>query len=638
MALFGYAGKTLQVDLSSQRTVDVPTMDYAPGFLGGRGIAARMYWDQVSPKASAFDAENTLVFAVGPLAGIPVLGGSRWTVCGKSPLTSPEHFCYNNLGGRWGATMKFAGYDSIAVQGQADGPVYVFIHDGKAELRDASGLWGKGAIETREMLKAELGSTARVVTIGPAGENMVSTASLLADNDASGSGGLGAVMGSKRLKAIVIKADTRRPNVAHPDRLRELTQYYRGFGKGVFTAWGGDFMVTGPQTKKDPCYGCLGNCLRVMYSAENGSKGKFMCQSGLFYQAWSYRHYGESNEVPFHANRLCDDYGLDTWALEQMIAWLYRCHRSGVLSEESTGLPLSKLGSLEFIETLVRMIAFRQGFGDVLARGMAGAAVAIGDEATTQIRHVDPYEPRLYITTALLWAVEPREPIQELHEVGLPLAQWASWAKKVDGAHVSSDVIRAIGRKFWGSEAAADFSTCEGKALAAKIIQEREYAKECLVLCDWVFPIMESRNTDDHVGDPTLESKILSAVTGEDVGEEALYRIGERVFNLQRSILLREGHRGRADDRIPEEWHTSPLKRGAMDPECLVPGKDGAVISRIGAVVDRADFERMKDEFYELRGWDRSTGLQRRHTLQGMGLKDVADDLEARGMLAPEAN
>ena len=637
MSLYGYAGNILRIDLSTRKYHVDPTLDYAD-YLGGRGLAAKIYWDEVPPGVSAFDEKNTLIFSIGPLAGIPALGGSRWVASGKSDLSAPGHLCHSNLGGRWGAELKFSGYDAIVTQGKSDIPAYIFVHDGVVEVKDASALWGRGAVETRAALKKDLGDSVKVVAIGPAGENMATTANLMADNDASGSAGLGAVMGSKRLKAIAVKGDNRKVNIAHPDRLRDITNYFRGLGKGVFTAWGTDFMVSGPQVKKDPCYGCLGNCLRVMYTAENGKKGKSMCQSGLFYLQWSFRHYGEQNDVPFYANRLCDDYGLDTWALEGMLGWLYRCYRAGVITEENTGLPLSKLGSLEFIESLVRLISFREGFGDLLARGLETAAETLGSEATSLVRHVDPYEPRLYITTALLWAMEPREPIQALHEVGMPMAQWSSWAKNLEGAYVTSEVVKAIAERFWGSQAAADFSTWEGKALAAKLIQDRQYAKECLVVCDWVFPVIEIKNSEDHVGDPTLESSILSAVIGKDIFEEDLNRIGERVFNLQRAIMVREGHRGREDDILPEEWHTSPLKKGVMDPECLVPGKDGEVTTRIGAVVDRQEFEKMKDEYYQLRGWDVTTGLQTLDSLNKLKLEDVAEGLKERGLIAKPAD
>jgi aldehyde:ferredoxin oxidoreductase len=356
-----------------------------------------------------------------------------------------------------------------------------------------------------------------------------------------------------------------------------------------------------------------------------------MCQSSTFYQPWSQKYYGRQNDVPFYATKLCDDYGLDTWALELMILWMKRCYKAGILTDEKAGIPISQLGSLDFIQTLVRKISLREGLGDMLARGLDKAADFLGSEARREVRHTDPYDPRLYITTALLWATEPREPIQQLHEVGLPIAQWVNWVKKIEGAYLSSEVLRAIARRFWGSEIAADFSSYEGKALAAKQIQDREYAKECLILCDWLWPVMASEYSEGYVGDPSLESAILSAVTGDEVNEEGLYRIGEKVFNLQRAILIREGHRGREDDRIPEEWHTVPLKSNAVNADCVVPGKHGEVVCRKGAVVDRQAFERMKDEYYQLRGWDVATGFPSCAKLEELELDDVAQYLEQRG-------
>jgi aldehyde:ferredoxin oxidoreductase len=595
--------------------------------LGGRGIAAKIYWNEVSPEARAFDEGNRLIIALGPLAGVPLLGGSRWGVFGKSPLSLSDKFCYSNLGGQWGAGLKFAGYDGLVIQEKSDKPVYVFIHDGIVDIKDASSLWGKGARETRDILKNELGKEVRVVTIGPAGENRVTTATMLADGDASGSGGLGAVMGSKRLKAIVIKSRKKEIRVAEPEKLRKITDYLRGLGKGNVLVWGMDFMAQGQMAKRAPCYGCLGNCVRVNYVADDGSKGKFMCQSRFFYLPMALEFYLEENDVPFHATRLCDDFGLDTWALQSTIEWLVRCHEAGIISEKDVGLPMSKVGSLEFIQTLVKMISCREGFGDVLAGGLERAAKEFGQKGMIQIKHTNAYDPRLYITNALLFPFEPREPIQQIHEVGLTLAQWASWAKGVEGAHISSEVLRGIARRFWGSEAAADFSTYEGKALAAKKIQDRQYAKESLMVCDWMFPLLDIPNSEDHIGDPALESKIVSAVLGKDLDEQSLNRIGERVFNLQRAILAREGHRGRSDDKLPDEWHTSPLETHVADPDCLVPGENGEPISRVGAVVEKQEFERMKDEYYELRGWDVATGRQTKRKLEEMGLDDTVEGL-----------
>jgi len=151
MPTYGYAGKILRVDLSSGNIAKVSTLDYADRFLGGRGIATKVYWDEVLPEVSAFDAENRLILANGPLCGLPAIAGSRWEVCGKSP-TTPEQFSYGNLGGRWGAELKFAGYDGIIIKGAADSPKYLLIDGGDVELRDASFVWGKKVSETQKMI------------------------------------------------------------------------------------------------------------------------------------------------------------------------------------------------------------------------------------------------------------------------------------------------------------------------------------------------------------------------------------------------------------------------------------------------------------------------------------------------------
>jgi len=652
METYGYAGKILRVDLSSGSTSDTPTMDYAEKFVGGRGIAAKIYWDEVPPEVNAFDAENRLIFATGPLGGLPALSGSRWQVCGKSPSSTPQQFCYGNLGGRWGAELKFAGYDAIVVKGKSEKPVFIFLHDDVVELRDASSLWGRGAIETREILKDELGVTARVVAIGPAGENMAIMSTLLADNDASGSGGLGAVMGSKGLKAIVVGGTGKRIKVAQPEKLRDITKYYRGLGR-TFPTTGWEYLsrwsrdpilglrtIPGDEMKKEPCYGCLGRCARKKYEAADGKTGKFICHSAFFYQPWAERFYGDWTDVPFYATKLCDNYGLDAVDIDLIVNWLNGCYQAGILTDENTGMPLSKLGSAEFIETLVTKVALRDGFGDNLANGIEEAAHIVGSDAEQQLDSAGylaepgyhPYGPRLYLANALLYAMEPRIPINQLHEVGLPIAKWAAGTMGL--TYVTSDVVRAIAKRFWGGELAADFNTYDGKALATKKIQDREYAIECLILCNFLWPIMENDHTEDHVGDPTLESRILSVVIGKEISEEGLYEIGERVFNLQRAILVREGHRGREFDNLPDFFFTVPLDYDQANPECIVPGRDGEVTSRKGAVVDREKFERMKDEYYEFRKWDVATGLQTRSNLENLALADVAHDLEGRGLLS----
>jgi aldehyde:ferredoxin oxidoreductase len=636
---FGYAGKILRVDLSSQSITYTPTEVYSDKYLGGRGIATRIFWEEVTPDVKALDPENRLLIFNGPLAGFNGIGSPRWTVCGKSPLTIPEHFSYCNLGGSWGVQLKFAGYDGMVIQGKAVKPVYIYINDDTIEIRDASALHGKTTVETRNAMKKKLGEDLSVVACGPAGENLVSFASLLADNDASGSCGFGAVMGSKNLKAIAVSG-SRRPAASNPLRLKELTGLVRELKKDSIGS-GQQDLIVGNQAKKDICYGCIGACIRQTFQAKDGTKGKFACGSAWFYQERAMRYYGEWNEVPFFATRLCDGYGLDTESMHTLIMWLNRSNKAGILTEKETGIPFSMIGSYEFIDILVKKISHREGFGDVLAQGLIRAAEAVGKNSwdlitdyTSKAGYGSEYCPRMYIVSGLLYAMEPRLPIHQVHEVGVTLIAWLDWMRKSEGSYLSTDVFREIARRFWGSELAADFSTYDGKALAAAKIQDREYAKESLILCDWMWPIVHVSHSPDHVGDPTLESKLLAAVTGNPIDEEGLYRIGERIFNLQRAILTREGHRGRHSDILPQPFYTRPLRTSVQDPECLAPGKGGEIISRKGAVVDKDEFENMKDEYYQLRGWDVATGLQTRAKLDELGLTDAANDLEKRGLLA----
>ncbi|MEE8372760.1 MAG: aldehyde ferredoxin oxidoreductase N-terminal domain-containing protein, partial [Dehalococcoidia bacterium] len=254
--LMGYAGKILRVDLSSGVVSNVQTSDYADTFLGGRGIAAKIYWDEMLPDVGPFDPESRLMFMIGPLAGFPGFGGSRWTVCGKSPLTVPEQFSYSNFGGSWGARLKSSGFDGIVVQGKSDKPVYLFVRDGAAEIRDASQLRGKRTVEVRDILKGELGGSVSSVACGPAGENRVAFAGLLADNDATGSCGFGAVMGSKNLKAIAV-AGSGKAAPANPERLDELRRLVRDLKRDSIGE-GQQDLVLGSKMRKDVCLGCIG--------------------------------------------------------------------------------------------------------------------------------------------------------------------------------------------------------------------------------------------------------------------------------------------------------------------------------------------------------------------------------------------
>lgn len=636
--MYGYAGKILRVDLSLGRTWVQPTSDYAE-FIGGRGFAVKVHWDEVPPHVGALDPENRLTFMTGPLAGFPGFGGSRWLVCAKSPATEPEQFCYSNLGGIWGAALKSAGFDGIVVQGKAERPAYLLVRDGTAEIRDAGDLWGKGAIAARETLKARLDGV-HVVACGPAGENMVVSASLTADGDSTGTGGMGAVMGSKNLKAVAVSRGRMKPVAAYPDMMRRLIDYRRWLigHRDMLRYYLQYQQVAEGKWKKSYCWGCPGPCVRIGWIADDGRDGKFFCQSALVYQTRAQMFYGTENpDVPFMVTKLCDDLGLDTRAVHIAMSWLARCYKTGLLSPEDTGIPLDKVGSLEFAEAVLHKMAYREGIGDLLAGGIQHAAAAVGGKAISNLDELhmkaqqdEVYGPRIYMVNGILYAVEPRMPIQHLHETSVQVEQLLHTMYGLPGAFVNGKTLQRVGAKFFGSEEAVNYFSPEGKALAARIIQDRQYAKESLVVCDLVWCVMTSPNTMDHVADPELAARFFMAATGIEQDDAELRRTGEKIFNLQRAIVMREGH----VDSLPEFLYRLPVKAQVINPEVLVPGPDGKPASRKGAVLDRAEFDGVMREYYGLRGWNPATGLQTRAKLQELGLSLVAEDLAGRGLLA----
>ncbi len=305
-------------------------------------------------------------------------------------------------------------------------------------------------------------------------------------------------------------------------------------------------------------------------------------------------------------------------------------------------LPLAKRGSLEVIEPLVDRIVKRQGFGDLLALGMRRASLEKGGAAAEAglLRAMpsgytnDAYGARVFMTTALMYATEPRNPIIQLHEVNFTLLRWVLW-HTTSGAMspISTDDLRAIANRAWGSEAAADFSTYEGKARAAFMIQNREHAKESMVACDRYYPMLGTSEEEDHLGDLTLVPRMFEAVTGRTLSEDDYYRIGQRSVNLQRAIMAREGRSGRRDDSLAEFNFSVPAETcegvfGIFNPDLELPGSGDAIVVRKGATLDRAAFETMKDDYYRLRGWDAASGLQTEAVLHDLGLDFVCRELE----------
>jgi aldehyde:ferredoxin oxidoreductase len=637
--IYGWCGKILNVDLSNFRVTERDTMDYADRFLGGRGIATRIYWEEVGPDVGALDPENRLILMSGPLGGTGVQGASRFEAVGKSPMLMPEGFCYGNLGGFFGPYLKRAGYDGIVISGRSEKPVYVWIHDGKTKILDASLLWGKGVYDVREILKKTYGKNVRFVTTGVAGENMCRSANLMTDNEGSATGGFGAVMGSKNLKAIAVLGSGS-PLVANPEKLKELNQLTIRLNKRD------PLQVPFPEeqvrrTGKSSCYQCGLDCkYRNSFRTASGKDVVRKCQSMFVYLPWVFKRPGESTETAVDATGICNDLSICTMEMANIIHWLDSCYQSGYLTEKETGLDISNLGTHAFFENLANMIAHRQGFGDILAEGLLRAGEKLGDRAkahfTNEVSDVGDgatYSGREYLMNGLLYALEPRQPIAMLHETSWLTGLWAMNQANPESSPVTSKVFRDAATKFWGHEKAWDLTTQEGKAMAAVNIMNRTYVKDSLLLCDSSWPIMVSWSTPDHVGDPGLESRIFSAVTGIETNEIGLNQYGERIFNLQRGVLLREGRRPKADD-VPDEFNfTDPVETVFMNPDVIVPGPGQEVISRKGQTLDRDVFEAMRKEFYDLRGWNSESGLQKAKTLEHLGLSDLAQDLKQIDMI-----
>jgi aldehyde:ferredoxin oxidoreductase len=635
--VFGWTGKILSVDLTGSNISELETMNYADRFLGGRGVASRIYWEQVAPETGALDPGNALILMSGPLTATGVPGASRFEAVSKSPMTNPEGFCYGNLGGYFAPYLKRAGYDGVVVTGKAEKPCYIFIDDGKVEILDASFLWGKGIYETRDLLKEKHGQQVRFVTTGPAGENQCRAATLITDHEGSATGGFGAVLGSKNLKAIAVNG-TGHPAVAHPDELKELIKYTMKLSER------GTLRMPIPKQHakyagKASCYQCGLDCLRGTFKTVNGKEAVSKCGPLMFYMGEALQK-GEEIDLAFDATDMVNDYSLCTNEVGSIIRWLSACYETGFLSEEDTGIEMGELGTRAFIEDLLSMISHREGFGDVLADGLLRIGDKLGDKALEFFPLVVPgvgggsgYAPRMYNTNAMLYALEPRTPIAMLHEVSYMIARWLLHQIRPELSPTTADVFRRAATKFWGHEKAWDLTTYEGKAEASARIQDRTYIKDSLPLCDCAWPITDSFNTPDNIGDSELESKIFTAVTGIEVNEQGLLEYGERIFNQQRAILLREGWKAKEDD-IPADFNfNEPVQMDGLNPRLIVPGPDEEPVSVKGRVLDRARFEEMREKYYNLRGWNPETGLQTEERLESLGLSDLAQDLKMAGHL-----
>jgi aldehyde:ferredoxin oxidoreductase len=251
----------------------------------------------------------------------------------------------------------------------------------------------------------------------------------------------------------------------------------------------------------------------------------------------------------------------------------------------------------------------------------------------TRSNETRDYDPRYMLVNALIYPFEPRRAIHLLHATSLVIARWQNNIAGFDDAYISPEKFKEIAREYWGSIEAGDFGTFEGKALAAKKIQDYGYMKESLVICDLAWPIYPVKLKTNDSGFSTIESKILSAITGRNIDEDTFGLIGERIFNLQRAIMIRQGTGGKEGDTIMDFYHEEPLGSMFKNPECIAPGKEKEQISRKGYILDRSDFEKLRDEYYLLRGWDVETGFQTITKLKELDMEDIALGLDKLELL-----
>jgi aldehyde:ferredoxin oxidoreductase len=633
--MHGWMGKILHVDLTSSEISTLPTQPYAGKYLGGRGIASRLYRETVKPETGAFEPANHLIFITGPLVATGAQGATRMAVAGKSPMTCPEQYCYGNIGGFFPAELKKAGYDGLVVTGCAPHPVYLLVEDDNAELRDASPLRGKGAYDVGDFLLVTHGGKTRFLTTGVAGENRVRSAIIFGSHQSTSTAGFGAVMGSKNLKAVAVKGSGR-PSVYDPVKLKELNRYVISISKRLDLTIPPDVTMSGhghllEAVGKGKCYQCGLTCIRNRY--RYGGRPDLVdyrrCEAMEYYMPWKYSREDEPVDTFYNAPILANDYSICTFELRSMINWLYDCYQAGALSEEETGLPLSKTGTAGFLEKLLHSIAYREGFGDLLAEGLFRAvrkapekARALLNPGVLPVGENDVTLPRTSIVHSLLDPMEPRMS-RPLAHGGFARAAWAANRMNPEISPVTSEVFKRIAERFWGSAAAADVSSYEGKALAAVKIQNRAYIEDSLGLCDSAWPIAYSFSKPDPAGEPDLEAEIFTAVTGMD-GKE-IDRYAERIMNTQRMIMIREG-RKLPDDDFPLEFNfTEPV---TVPGPLTVPAPDDKPVNTAGAVLNKEQFTAMLKEYYSLRGWSTETGMPLPGTLSALEMDDTLEDLK----------
>jgi aldehyde:ferredoxin oxidoreductase len=633
---YGYNGKILHVDLSTQKiAVEEPDEAFYRKYMGGSALAMSYLLKEMPGGVDPLGPENVLVFALSVLTGAPVSGQSRMTAAAKSPLTGA--IGDSQCGGFWPAEFKFAGFDAIVIKGKAEKPVYLWIHDGQYELRDASHLWGKITGKAEKAIKEELGDDKiEVLQIGPAGEKMVRFAAIMnMSNRANGRTGLGAVMGSKNLKAVAVRGK-KRPALADKGKLNEiakwgasnlddsdvagLSQYGTAettgsnqttgtlptfnYNSGVFDDWEAidgttmyDTILRGAAEGKqkrlgrDTCYACTVRCKRVV-EIEEGPYKVSPHYGGPEYETTStFGNYCGINDLAAiaKANEFCNKYGMDTISCGATISWAYEAFNEGKLTLEDTGgLDLS-WGNAESMVKLTKQIAKRKGFGDLLAEGSQRAAAEIGrgTEAfliTSKGQEAPAHMPQVKRSLALIYATNPFGADHQSHEHDPAIEEdFEFYTERLGALGFNKELeVRSMG---------------EEKIRFALAGQHMYSAMDSLNLCQFVYgPAWQLYGPQDMVD-------VVQAVTGWDVDLDELQKVGERRLNMLRMFNAREGL-DRRNDTLPQKFFNKPLVGGPSD----------------GWKVDADEFEAALDTYFTLGGWDVKTGVPTKEKLVELGL------------------
>lgn len=626
-----YASKILRVDLSSGKIATEPTMKYVKRFLGGRGINQWILYKEVKPGISPFDPANVLIFGTGVLVGTAAPAACRCTVDSKNVFTGGVGSA--NSGGHFGPELKFAGYDHVVIQGRSRLPCYLWIDDDKVETKNAQHLWGKTTWENDDTIREELGDDdIQIASIGPAGENLVSAACII-NNGARAAArcGLGAVMGSKNLKAIAVRG-TGEISVAKPEKFMQLVEellekIINNDCMKDYIKWGTTFL---PKIYNDSGNSAVRNFQDGYWEPEKlekiseekidkFSKGRLSCfgcpiggshyfkvDSGKFrgtegegFEYNSLSNFGCRVDVDYlpaiiKAHVLCSQYGLDVDNASGAIAWAMECYERGILKKEDVdGLNL-EWGNYDAVLELLEKIALRKGFGDLLAEGSKKASQKVGKGSEKYSMNVKGQELWESLRASKGWSlgtiVSPRG---GGHLRGNPLTEFLK-------------ISPEEGERIFGVSTAGDGKAYEGKAKLVIYFENFKAVVDCLNICY----IVTQWSSPDLLDLEDL-AKMLSLATGRQTTVAELITIGERVHNVEKAFNVREGMT-RKDDMPPERFFAEPIKSGPEKGERLQKDK----------------FGKMLDEYYELRGWDKDTGLPTKAKLEELDLGEIADELD----------